>query len=381
MGREVICCAVPDYAGPALGKAVEEILERSAAAKALTPESRVLVKPNLLARHAPDKAVTTHPAVLDAVLAALKKRGVQHIVVADSPGGLYNPAAMKAIYQVSGLAEVCARHGVTAYDACKSAPRKTEGKLVHAFNLLEPVHEAEFIIDLPKIKTHVMTGMSCAVKNLFGTIPGLQKAEMHMRFPQKEAFGEMLVDLCETVRPALVIADGVLAMEGDGPAGGTPRRLGLVLGSDDPYALDLAVCRLMGLEAMCVPYLAAAHARGLCGEALDETLLCGDTEAAAPRADFRLPASYAQINFAGRAPRPLRWAMPGVEKLLAPKPKIAKARCIGCGKCAEICPRHTIRVQNGKAHIEPKQCIRCFCCHEMCPVKAIDIKRFILFGK
>ena len=104
--------------------------------------------------------------------------------------------------------------------------------------------------------------MSCAVKNLFGTVPGLQKAEFHMRFPEKEPFGEMLVDLCETVRPQLIIADGVLAMEGDGPAGGTPRALGLVLGGEDASAVDLAVCRLMGMPAMRVPYLAAAHARG-----------------------------------------------------------------------------------------------------------------------
>ena len=159
------------------------------------------------------------------------------------------------------------------------------------------------IRDRPKVKTHVMTGMSCAVKNLFGTVPGLQKAEFHMRFPEKEPFGEMLVDLCETVRPQLIIADGVLAMEGDGPAGGTPRALGLVLGGEDAYAVDLAVCRLMGMPAMRVPYLAAAHARGLCEAALEEALLRGDTQAAAPVADYKLPAGFADISFADKAPR------------------------------------------------------------------------------
>ncbi len=378
MGSEVYCYAAPDYDSPSLARAVEALLQKC---PSLTPESRVLIKPNLLAKHAPEKAVTTHPAVLDAVLTALKKRNVSHIVVADSPGGIYTPAAMKAIYQVSGLAQVCARYGVEAYADCKAVPCKAEGKRVHTFNLLEPVHKADFIIDLPKLKTHVMTGMSCAVKNLFGTIPGLQKAEMHMRFPEKEPFGEMLVDLCEAVRPHLVIVDGILAMEGDGPAGGTPRKLGVVMGGADPYTVDLAVCRLMGLDAMRVPYLSAAHARGLCGEKLDETLLQGDIKAAAPRPDFKLPASYAPINFAARAPRPLRWVMPGVEKLVAPKPKVDRAKCIGCGKCAEICPQHTIQVKERKAHIEPKKCIRCFCCHEMCPVKAIDVKHFILFGR
>ena len=118
----------------------------------------------------------------------------------------------------------------------------------------------------------------------------------------------MLVDLCETVRPQLIIADGVLAMEGDGPAGGTPRALGLVLGGEDAYAVDLAVCRLMGMPAMRVPYLAAAHARGLCEAALEEALLRGDTQAAAPVADYKLPAGFADISFADKAPRALRWA-------------------------------------------------------------------------
>ena len=300
MGKEVHCYSVPDYASAALAAAVEDIFAQSAAARALGPRSRVLVKPNLVAKHAPEKAVTTHPAVLDAVCAALRRRGVESITVADSPGGLYNPAVMKSIYKASGLLAVCERHGALAYTACEAAPRKTDGVRVKEFSLLRPVLEADFIIDLPKVKTHVMTGMSCAVKNLFGTVPGLQKAEFHMRFPEKEPFGEMLVDLCETVRPQLIIADGVLAMEGDGPAGGTPRAL--------------------------------------------------------------------------------RWAVPGVEKWLAPRPKIYRSKCIGCGKCAEICPGHTITVEDGKAHIVPRACIRCFCCHEMCPAKAIDVKRAGIFN-
>ena len=189
MGKEVHCYSVPDYASAALAAAVEDIFAQSAAARALGPRSRVLVKPNLVAKHAPEKAVTTHPAVLDAVCAALRRRGVESITVADSPGGLYNPAVMKSIYKASGLLAVCERHGALAYTACEAAPRKTDGVRVKEFSLLRPVLEADFIIDLPKVKTHVMTGMSCAVKNLFGTVPGLQKAEFHMRFPEKEPYG------------------------------------------------------------------------------------------------------------------------------------------------------------------------------------------------
>ena len=379
MSREVYCYAVPEYDSPALEAAVEDIFAKSAAAASLSAQSRVLLKPNLLAKHAPEKAVTTHPAVVAAVCAALHRRGARHITLADSPGGQYTPGVMKAIYRTSGLEAVCGKYGVALYTGCRARERRTDGVRVREFNLIEPVHEAGFIIDLPKIKTHVMTGMSCAVKNLFGTIPGLQKAEMHMRFPEKERFGEMLVDLCETVRPDLVIADGILAMEGDGPAGGMPRKLGLLLGGEDAYTLDLAVCRMMNLPARNVPYLAAAMARGVCAETLDETLLRGDVEAAAPRTDYKLPAGCSGVSFAHSAPRFLRWAVPGVEQMIAPRPKIDRRKCIGCGKCAEICPGHTIAVRDKKARIDPKGCIRCFCCHEMCPVKAIEVKHFRLF--
>ncbi|MFR1785032.1 MAG: DUF362 domain-containing protein [Ruthenibacterium lactatiformans] len=376
MGKEVHCYSVPDYASAALAAAVEDIFAQSAAARALGPRSRVLVKPNLVAKHAPEKAVTT---TLPCWTPCVRRCGGVALKVSPwrIPRRAVQPAVMKSIYKASGLLAVCERHGALATRRARQR-RETDGVRVKEFSLLRPVLEAD-IIDLPKVKTHVMTGMSCAVKNLFGTVPGLQ-AEFHMRFPEKEPFGEMLVDLCETVRPQLIIADGVLAMEGDGPAGGTPRALGLVLGGEDAYAVDLAVCRLMGMPAMRVPYLAAAHARGLCEAALEEALLRGDTQAAAPVADYKLPAGFADISFADKAPRALRWAVPGVEKWLAPRPKIHRSKCIGCGKCAEICPGHTITVENGKAHIVPRACIRCFCCHEMCPAKAIDVKRAGIFN-
>ena len=242
--KRVYARRVASYDDPALGEAVEAIFDASAHARSLGAGTRALIKPNLLAKHVPEHAVTTHPAVLRAVILALQKRGVRDITVADSPGGVYTPGVMRAVYRQSGLAAVCEETGAKLYDACRWGRRASpEGwAQVSSFELIEPVLEADFIVDLPKVKTHVMTGMSCAVKNLFGTVPGLQKAEFHMRFPDKQPFGRMLADLYAAVAPSLVVADGVLAMEGDGPAGGAPRQLGLILGGEDGYSIDLAVC-------------------------------------------------------------------------------------------------------------------------------------------
>lgn len=386
--KTVVLRRVPSYEQSACDTAVEALFAALPAAQRIGPETKILLKPNLLSKHAPEAAVTTHPAVVRAVIRACKARGAEaeHITLADSAGGVYNPAQMKSLYRVSGLAAVCEEEGVRCYADCETDRRTVEnGRVVSEFELIRPVFEADFIIDLPKFKTHVMTGMTAACKNLFGTIPGLKKAEWHMRFPDKERFGDMLIDLLTTVKPDLAVMDAILGLEGDGPAGGEPRSVGLLLAGEDLPNLDLACAALMGIDPMRVPYLAAAHRRGLCAEAFDPADLAGDTAAFAPIAGWKLPASYrfghgANVDFAAQAPAFIRPAAKWVMHQAAPHPVVDTAKCIGCGKCAEICPQHTIEMKNGKSHIRQANCIRCFCCHEMCPVKAIDVRRWRAFG-
>ena len=378
---------VGGYEGDALETAVESIFAALPAAERIGPDTKVLLKPNLLAKHTPDKAVTTHPAVLAAVIHAVRRRGAKSIVVADSAGGPATPALMRGIYRASGLEEVCNAENVPLWTGTESGTRRApEGGLVSEFNLIQPVLDADFIIDLPKLKTHMMTGVTAAVKNLFGCVPGLQKAEFHMRFPQKEHFGSMLIDLLGTVRPDMAILDGVMALEGDGPAGGDPRFVGLVLGGEDLLQMDLAVCGLVGLDPARVPYLEAARLRGLCPARFDPALWQGDFPYE-PIEGFVLPRSYQggreSTDFAEGYPAILRPLLQMGERAIAPRPVIEPDKCIGCGKCAQICPQQVIELkaagQGRKAHIHPRHCIRCFCCHEVCPVKAIDVRRFALF--
>lgn len=379
MDKNVYFAAAANYDQQTVDAAVERLFCQLPAAQALGGK-RVLLKPNLLAKHTPERAVTTHPAMVRAVIRAVRRRGAASITVADSPGGVYNPGILRSIYKVSGLTDVCREEGAAFYTDCKSQEVPAKGQMVKQFTLLEPVLDCDVIINLPKLKTHMMTGLSAATKNLFGCIPGLQKAEWHMRFPDKERFGGMLVDLLCTVKPGFAILDGILAQEGDGPAGGTPRMVGIVAAAEDHLQMDLALCRMLGIRPKDVPYLNAAISRGLCPEQFDPACAKGEGELCRPIPGYRLPSSWGSVDFADKAPRAVRWAVPAVERLLAPRPVINKSRCIGCGKCAEICPQHTITVQ-GKAHIHAARCIRCFCCHEMCPVKAIDTRRSFLLKK
>ena len=340
---------------------------------------RVLIKPNLLMKRSPEQATTTHPGVIRAVIRRLNELGVEDIVVADSPGGLYNVGTLTGIYQVSGMME--AVEGMSAhlnYDVTNGTRQLQGYRRVSSFPLITPVLQADFVISVAKLKTHGMTMLSGGVKNLFGCVPGLMKPEFHCRFPKKEDFCEMLVDLCECVHPDLTLVDAVISMEGDGPSGGTPRHTGYLFGATNPYALDCVLAQFIGFEEDEIGTIRAAKKRGLC-QGGDRISLCGDTGDFFPVKDFLHPHSK-ETDFSGNVPRlfqkPVAFLVGTVAK---PRPVIRRSDCVGCGKCAESCPQHTIFVRQGKAHIQYGNCIRCFCCHEMCPVRAIDIKRFRLF--
>lgn len=377
---KVVIKKVGSYDSRTVYIAVKEIMLQQRINRLVNRDTKILIKPNMLSRHTPDKAVTTNPVVVDCVIAVLKEFGAkaENITLADSSGGPASRGVIQGNYNTCGFSLVAEKHNVNLYTKMSSRTLKTDGVMVKEFEVMRPAVESDVIINLAKFKTHVMTGMTGAVKNMFGVVPGLKKAEFHMRFPDKENFANMLIDLCQAVKPTFTIVDGIQAMEGDGPAGGSVRNLGLLLAGSDPYKIDMAMAYIMGFEAENLPVLKAAMDRGLVPARLEMTDITGDVQRYQRCEGYILPRSY-RLDFGDHVPRALRWATPAVEKFLAPKPKINKPRCIGCGKCRSICPQKTIEIKDKKAVINLKNCIKCFCCHEMCPVKAIDIKRSSFF--
>lgn len=370
----------------ALEQIVEELFTMLPSTKTITSTTKIVLKPNLLAKHPPHHAVTTHPEVLRATIKACLKRGAskENMLVLDSAGGIYNPSQMRALYNGCGLTKICQEEGIELYTECRSSTITTNGHVAKEFDIIDPVLQADYIINLPKMKTHVMTGMTAASKNMFGIIPGLKKSEWHMRFPDKERFGHMLVDLLETMPPNISLLDGILAMEGDGPAGGNPRHVGILMASENTFQLDLALSAMMNLEAMRIPYLKAANSRGICQKTFDKQYLVGDVELWKPIVDWKLPESYqgnssGEVDFASFVPGILQPIVKKLEHHIAPHPCIDQKQCIGCGKCKEICSKDAIVIKNKKAKIIRKDCIHCFCCHEVCPVKAIEVKKLTIF--
>ena len=217
-----------------------------------------------------------------------------------------------------------------------------------------------------------MTGYSGGIKNLFGTIPGLEKPQMHYRWPEIEDFSRMLVELAETVNPNLTIIDAIDAMEGNGPTGGTSHPLNLLLASRDIWTQDYFAAGLMGLDPMEVVMIRQAVEKGLAKP--DELKIVGDPVPGS-LTPFKKPDSIS-LDFAGNVPGFLRKPFVFVvSRLLKSYPQVNPKLCVGCGKCAESCPAGIIRIENKKAKFRKKGCISCFCCQEMCPKKAIYVRK------
>ena len=346
----------------------------------ITPGCSVVIKPNLVIKRRPEEATTTHPEVVAAVIRAVKRRGAGSVTIAESSGGLYNKSVMSGIYNTCGITEVCRREGaeLNTTDFTSIPLTHPDALLCHQFGVITPIVGADVFINIAKLKTHCMTGLSGAVKNLFGCMPGLSKPEMHCQYPDKSDFQQMLVDLCTLVRPQLSFIDAIDCMEGDGPSGGTPRFVGAVIGGRNPFAMDIVACALINMDPRKVFMLRHGMERGLCPASLEEVEMHGSIDGLVV-SDFRQPRSK-DTDFLDFLPKFLRPLGRKVEGKLSPRPVIKKKKCIGCGKCAESCPQHTITVANKKADIDYSQCIKCYCCHEMCPVKAIDVKRKFIFN-
>ena len=335
---------------------------------------KIAIKANLVTFAKPEEAVTTHPVLLRELIKMLCDRGA-HVVVGDSPGGLYNAAFLNKVYQVCGLHAVEEAGAELNRDFGQVDTKFPDAKVLHSFTYTRYLDDCDAIINFCKLKTHGMMGMSAAAKNMFGVIPGTMKPEYHFRFPNHEDFARMIVDIDEYFAPKikLCIADAVVGMEGNGPTAGTPREIGCLLASKDPHTLDMVCAKIIGLSENEVPTLQAARERGLIPESIDKLMVYGDVDSMVIP-DYNNIAVKRSLLFDNKSKLFGKIARSALEA----KPTVKNKLCKGCQKCKQICPAQAIKMVDNKPVIDRKKCIKCFCCQEFCPFAAMVVHRPVL---
>ena len=337
-------------------------------------DKTVLLKPNILSGAPSEKAVTTHPEFVRAVIRLVFEKGASEILVGDSPGvGSGENAARKC-----GILKVVQEEGARWAEFKESYrlpfPEGTKQKQFYPAAHLEKV---DVLISLPKMKTHEMMYYTGAVKNLFGLIPGLNKSRFHMNYPEKEDFAALIVDLFQAVKPSYAFMDGIVAMEGPGPGSGYPRQCGILSGSENLLALDISIAAIMGYQISEIPIFKEALERKIWLSSPDEISypLLNPEDLIIP--DFKKVKILKDSGF-------IKKSLPdGVYRFLrdiyVPRPRFSKRKCILCAECVRICPAKALKIEGkGKkaaVKIDYNACIRCYCCHEVCPADAIRVGR------
>lgn len=352
----------PDQVEQAVKQAVDLL---GGIAKFVKPGSLCLVKPNLLMAIEPESGVDTHPEVVRAVIKLLKQINCK-IHVGDGPcawGG--QSQNLDNVYTRSGMKKLCEEEGVSLV---KFDKHRWHGK----FPLSAWLDDCEYLVNVPKFKTHGFTKLTGAVKNLYGLLSHTYKTEIHKKYSKKNDFSNILADIYQEARPCLNIIDGIIAMEGDGPAtAGKLRNLGLLFAGPDAVAVDSVLAKIMGLEPLDILSNKAAASRGLGVADFDYIEILGERLAGVIPEHFLL-SSGSMID---KIPAPIK----DLAKIFIRfYPVVKHANCENCGACIEVCPEKLISRKRGRITIDYSRCFSCFCCQESCPAKAIEIKKSVL---
>ncbi len=316
---------------------------------------KVLLKPNLLTDRTPEQAVTTHPEVVRQVIRRLRSAGAA-VSVGDSPASTAN---LSRVWQASGIEAVCREEGVPLLSLEQGGSRTftIDG---FTFAVATPVLEADLLVNLPKVKSHSLTLLTAAVKNAYGVVPGYAKTTLHRLHPKPAVFGQLLRTLWRALPPSWTLADGVVGMEGQGPANGRPVALGFLAAAADPFALDRALCALLRIDPRRVPYL-VAEAGAAAGPGFT---LAGDPLTPPP---FEVPSGTHLLSLAPA------WLVRAASRAVWVRPAFSETACVRCGLCVRACPVEALTLAPGARApaLDHAACISCCCCHEVCPRDAI----------
>ncbi|MBR4330036.1 MAG: DUF362 domain-containing protein [Candidatus Riflebacteria bacterium] len=349
--------------------AVKELLRPLGGMQAFVKENyKVLIKPNMLSCKEPERAATTHPSVIEAVVRECFEAGASEVWVGDSPPAIFgrtedfwNKTGFAKATEAAGGKMLCFEKAEKANIVLKVLGKNTDVSVIKA------VFDADVVISLSKMKTHNLTRITGAVKNHFGFIPGFAKALFHKKYTKVYEFSAFVSELARALPVKLHIMDGIEAMDLQGPASGRVKKNNILIASESPVAVDFGFCKVVNLNPKSVPIMKYCRSIGWG------------------------PASFEEVEFVGTKvedcivggyivpPAPPVYLIPDfvlelIRKMIWTGPNLKPNKCVKCGRCKNICPAKAIEVRDTGASFDREKCISCFCCMEVCPVEAIEMK-------
>lgn len=334
---------------------------------------KVLLKPNILIDADPSRCVSTHPSVVEAMIMFLQDGGAE-VFVGDSPS--IHTRGFRSTN--SGIYQVCEKRGATWVDFLANPSFTPIGNGNGKIRIASVIHDVDLIISLPKFKNHELVFFTGAVKNTLGLVPGFTKAKQHAIYQSRDRFAAFLVDLNESVLPQFFLMDGIMGMEGPGPGQGTPVKMGIIIGSSNPLALDIIATTFAGYDPLMIPTNSVAISRGKWLKDAGEIVYDGPETLSLIKKDFK------RISEGGSKNTVYRFLINRLKRIrrLQRRPVFIHENCIGCRECIKICPQNAIVMHCDKKNrvvLTDKKCIRCYCCSEVCQSNAVEIRRK-LFG-
>ncbi|MCK5685677.1 DUF362 domain-containing protein [bacterium] len=326
-------------------------------------DKNILMKPNCLFAVEPDLGIITNPKFIEGVIRAFSKYS-NKIFITDSPGW----GSFESVIKKAGIDLILEKYKVSIIPEKYYIDGNINGKILKSTRIIQGIEGMDFIVNLPKMKTHAMTEITGAVKNLFGLVHGKTKAKLHFRYNNPKNFYRMLLDIYEYIRPGLNIMDGIISLEGRGPGtSGKVKKTSKVLISKDAVLLDLYFAYMVSAEKSIQVMLDEYPEFQWFDEKDDIPVIQG----------FELPDKT--LGLLTHIPVPEKiseW----MREIGMPYPEVDQDKCKTCNRCVDNCPSEPCSInkdKNGKLIISNKTCIRCYCCEEICPHEAIKMKRNI----
>ena len=345
----------------------------------IKPNYKILLKLNLLSAYDPQQAITTHPEIVRAIIRIVKQVGAIP-VVGDSPGNLTN--GIDTVWEKTGMFRLAKEENIELvnFETIGCSTVSICHPTIKQVYVSKAITDCDYIINIPKLKTHTFMGFTCGIKNFYGIIPGIKKVDYHKLAPTIDDFACLLAQLYKIVKEKLLftVVDGVCGLEGNGPSlRGIKRSYNIIAGSKDTVALDTFLLNQFGVNTEKNKFLKPLKEQNLGNTDLQNIIYIGDAVSKFNIKKAKLPVTKILsmlplwlARFVGKYGGKLFWI----------KPFVVKEKCIGCLQCMKSCPAQAIIKPNNssKPFIQKNKCIGCFCCHELCLHKAVDIKKSLI---